>query len=1135
VKRSAVSLLILVSLLFGAHGAAYEIRTHEKLSEVAAKNSILQSDPAVMRSLGLPSSIEDNNNPLPNSDGEPKSVLDLIKDGSRFEDGKYPISIKPLFHFFDPLHDDGLFLFTSPTWALEDKGKIHVLQNYSYGDARNFLYKALTASNEEDRKIYFGRTFESLGHVIHHIQDMAQPQHVRLDSHLNFNLTENELLIERRSRYELYTEGKATGAIPGSLTYEGYPRVTFNTARKFWHTESKNPKDGQGLAEFTNINFLSAGTNFTLDANGQPVVNARYGLPEWNGTTDEVTLWKLLQEEGINCAPTPPPSPPPSPPPPPPPGNGGVPPVSLRGISNPTFAVSAIAPALVPALTQTAAMVASTAPPACELNGTIVFYGTTVTDNYLGTPPVNNPRASTLSLFDQDLKAYDKEAKYRIENGQVIAVKNVFTLNRFNFQAAYPHLIPKAVAYSAGLIDYFFRGRLEAEDVTFTDTGITLRVKNAIDVKKYPQWDKEVLYDSGGTLVISYRYKLNGQERVGVSNTVPFSERLAPGQTSQSIYSFAVSLPSNATDVRYRLVFRGKLGAENNAVAVGPIKPMAGFAFYPSYLPTDGIGGSRVIYKTGGSWRLSTETGRAGNIDWKGWYVNGKPTKVLSWHGPRARSFPNPPRPPQPDPFQETIYQNGERWSVAPGPVLGAALTRDSAGREWIIAICKEGLADVVYRRPNTKSDSNTLHDAVAAPGGWQLLTSFPPDSSLMLGADVPWFFNGSGNEAQTMRRGYKDLGPQIGVSFWLYRLKIVILDAGATLTNEDNLPGFIQNQVDTETCSENSKADPESVCTGNCGGVKSSEYSRQSTHTDTAVTDGSFIVGVDYRGDVPVFATMSLDDRTVLKYINIYDQKSHVACGRNDWGIEYCPGDPRTKSVTYHEISAELKFNSIVKLHISDNDSVALYSHQGSRYLVETSGSRDLSTESQPLKVTGQTTYVTETNKLQYLDLRHGMYAIYGETIAEEIAGDGKLGGDFTYLFVPTRTTARTGQSIRFRGQMIRVNDNDPITKESGFSLPRYTWGSNVDRHLQCGETKSNVFGPYMTVYEYPTIVGDEKSSWAIDGGDNLFASQRIIERIIDGNGVFRGTFNFLTGGDLKQIIPPAPEGALYDVGLIH
>ena len=87
------------------------------------------------------------------------------------------------------------------------------------------------------------------------------------------------------------------------------------------------------------------------------------------------------------------------------------------------------------------------------------FFATDVVDNLNPAASGVNARASTLSIFDQDLAPKGKR---------------LFALNRFNFNAAYPHLIPKAVGYSAGLIDYFFRGRLETEDVSFTSTSLCL-------------------------------------------------------------------------------------------------------------------------------------------------------------------------------------------------------------------------------------------------------------------------------------------------------------------------------------------------------------------------------------------------------------------------------------------------------------------------------------------------------------------------------------------------------------------------------------------------------------------------------------------------------------------------------------
>ena len=57
---------------------------------------------------------------------------------------------------------------------------------------------------------------------------------------------------------------------------------------------------------------------------------------------------------------------------------------------------------------------------------------------------------------------------------QFLEQKNLFSISRYtlvreNYDAQADLLIPRAVAYSAGLIDYFFRGRIEAEDAHYTE------------------------------------------------------------------------------------------------------------------------------------------------------------------------------------------------------------------------------------------------------------------------------------------------------------------------------------------------------------------------------------------------------------------------------------------------------------------------------------------------------------------------------------------------------------------------------------------------------------------------------------------------------------------------------------------
>ena len=65
-------------------------------------------------------------------------------------------------------------------------------------DAREAMYRALTgqdkngnpvAATEADRKKYWITTFRSLGDVVHLLQGMVQPQHMRNDSHCGDYLT----------------------------------------------------------------------------------------------------------------------------------------------------------------------------------------------------------------------------------------------------------------------------------------------------------------------------------------------------------------------------------------------------------------------------------------------------------------------------------------------------------------------------------------------------------------------------------------------------------------------------------------------------------------------------------------------------------------------------------------------------------------------------------------------------------------------------------------------------------------------------------------------------------------------------------------------------------------------------------
>jgi len=385
---------------------------------------------------------------------------------------------------------------SSPDWALAAPGTVSA-QEFSYWNARQSLFAALTEPTEVARKAAFGRTFETLGHVVHHLQDMAQPQHVRNDPHCNWFPC--GLVGSGPSRYESFTQSLGSNLPTDPPT--GYditsPTFTsnFNNPRRFWHTETgqNSPSAGKGVAEFTNGNFVSYGTNFDRP---------------------------------------------------------GLFPAPLAFTIDPDVDVQAEC--------QNAAWCSN-------LHGRMTFYGNIVRDNFLGqSSDRENRRASTFSTFDQDL----------INRGGTPR----FSLNRFNFQAAHDFLIPRAVAYSAGMINYFFRGKI---DLVPDDTNPgTFLIKNLGSEPMTGDFGLYYDYDAPGTrnnrtLLIDWRnisIPENGQLNIG---TVP-ADPTNPAPKNSGIFM---------------LVFKGDMGAESTAefgAVVGKIVSIAPWTFtdigpiYPS-------------------------------------------------------------------------------------------------------------------------------------------------------------------------------------------------------------------------------------------------------------------------------------------------------------------------------------------------------------------------------------------------------------------------------------------------------------------------------------------------------------------------------------------------------------------------
>jgi hypothetical protein len=948
-------------------------------------------------------------------------------EGSKFEDSL--IFIRPIHHFYDPINGDALLPILakpSPDWALEDKGPISfpLFQRYSFADGRDYFYRALTASTPDDHDLYFGKTFETIGHVIHHIQDMAQPQHARLDPHLKLSDADKpDWVFENGSRYEAYTKG-----LGGNLPFNIYPPVNnekdtnfFTTARSFWHTAQGG---GMGLAEFTNTNFVSAGTNFRgAYQNGGIIArpNERYSLPAPSPITPSFELANNLL--------------------------GQATPPECTAPNNPCV---------------------------------IAFFITEVTDNYRPQPGLINPKASTASIFDQDLQLYGKTVSYpnldkctdpsnpdtceKIETGQI------FSLNSFNFDAAHEFLIPRAVAYSAGLIDYFFRGKLEAEDVTFTDTGISLRVKNAIDLQKTPAWANEILYakasnGSAGSLVVAFEYQdSTGKTQYSVSNTVPVhaTDTLAPGRVSADVYDFTLTVPSEAKNVNYRLIFRGKLGQEEDAVVVGKVEPISGFVVLPNYLPTDGISGTRAIFKQGSAWKLSDKKGlEAGNIDWKGWYVNSKPTKVLTWLGPRSRYFPDASGHRV---WSDVVYKDGEVFAYTRGFLVGAALMKDSSGNEWLIAICTDFSNDVVYRRPNRKME-------IIDPESGEILDDWEEIGRHPVGQlpDVPWFFNGDGTEAQTMRR-IDSANPKKRI-----RLKLNIVDGSTIFSDMGNLSGL--TEAHTNSCEMPTIRPPQT------------DYEFRSM--DEITRNGSYVVAVDYINNQEIKA--------------IYEE-SYRRFQNSTRIIKY---DPTNFRVLVDDSSGYGIENRNITLRFDQNN---LILHETERNSVSTISGCTASVNSR---------YHDIERRPVFVDLRHNLLVTNEYRLdTSEVATPAGCINNNTDLAMNAHfeTEEETNNHLKFGNQDVFI------------SREAKTSASDV---LIIGNSRFNCVGnpgsEATTIF--PQIaVAPIAGAWRVDTSNNLFVSQEYRDLI-----GFRHWFNHLTGGDLNQLIPPGGTDVYYyPIGVI-
>ncbi len=541
-RNSTVKQFILVLfffLLVKQNGSAYETPLHAKMSELALAQSVVALDQDLLASYGLPH--YNSGQALRNWAGqtilvwrgEPIAMegdqlrmtyANLVRLGAILEDelpltldrnpfltgtfqgyginapGLAGTSLRSFNHFFDartgkklflPLKADSLFsIYTSPDWALEDQGEIPG-QHYSYRDAKQYLWFGLTSKTQELRDEAMGRTFQSLGHVVHHLQDMGSPQHAKADSHCSSPLCENmnrvlSVLLKvpvdikddkgsdiyNPSLYEYYTaylfqkyEQLETAK------YSKYPLANleavqgnFKKPRDFWTTSPGEPEKGFGIADFSYRNYVTFGTNFQGFQQQSPnnvITHPEYPFPNTEGVNDFLSRMTIKEiralypqyGEDLFRVPLP--------------GSENAPPVVLPD------------------------------------DARMAFVATDVKDLLYPSRSSRNQMGSTYSYFDQRLK----DPFYRF--------KRIFSVNSINFLKAYEEVAARSVAYSTLLINQFFRGRIDVTPEKTTDAQtVRLIIRN---LGKEPLTGTfQFYYDAKDGM----RYRVAGIEKQ-VSNFLP--------------------------------------------------------------------------------------------------------------------------------------------------------------------------------------------------------------------------------------------------------------------------------------------------------------------------------------------------------------------------------------------------------------------------------------------------------------------------------------------------------------------------------------------------------------------------------------------------------------------------------------
>ena len=293
--------VICILALFPTAICGWWKNTHILLSEYACINSKLVKDSLIMKfNLGpgfvCPLTIEN----------ETKTVAGWIYDGAEKEDATI---FRSMHHFHNPLktfNNAGLIDIvyiqhqSQILWAQDGVEQANVTEgDMSWEKIKYYYYNALIFPEEIMRQALFGKMFKGLGHQMHLVQDMGNPEHTRNDNHPIVTMEQwvekhNEDIIDGFCENPIFPDVDLQTLVLDQSTQKNLIPISRLSDADVYDPTNPIPLIGiqQGLAEYSNANFVSDDTIFSSD----------FPFPRSSGLDrqfPEVTMEYIADEKGL--------------------------------------------------------------------------------------------------------------------------------------------------------------------------------------------------------------------------------------------------------------------------------------------------------------------------------------------------------------------------------------------------------------------------------------------------------------------------------------------------------------------------------------------------------------------------------------------------------------------------------------------------------------------------------------------------------------------------------------------------------------------------------------------------------------------------------------------------------------------